>query len=271
MKLKVYSFTVGLIIIFNTLTAIAQPQTTNVTTDDCSSQLKEVQEKLTKAETKLKDWPNLERYREANSKLPVPTKNENRVVFMGDSITDMWDDPDKSDGFFPGKPYVNRGIGGQTTPQMLIRFRPDVIDLKPKAVVILAGTNDIAGHTGPATLESIQNNLSSMAELANAHGILVIMASLLPVSDYEKKADGTQIIQTTRRPPAQIVELNKWIKDYTNKNGYVYLDYYSAMVDNKGMLKDELSYDGLHADAKGYSVMAPLAEEAIKLALKKKR
>src|SRR5262245_33602148 len=164
------------------------------------------------AETKLNDWPALARYREDNKKVTTPARNEQRVVFMGDSITDSWDNPTNG-GFFPGKPYVNRGISGQTTPQMLIRFRRDVIELKPKVVVILAGTNDLAGNTGPTTLDAIQDNLTSMAELAAAHGIRVVFASLLPVSDYEMR-DGKPIIQTTRRPPAQINALNSWMKDY---------------------------------------------------------
>src|ERR687886_422144 len=204
----------------------------------------------------------------ANAKVAPPAKGEQRVVFMGDSITDGWDDP-RYGGFFPGKPYLDRGISGQTTPQMLIRFRPDVIALGPKAVVILAGTNDIAGNTGPMTLGAIEDNLASMAELAHANGVRVVLASLLPVSDYEKR-DGKPIIQTTRRPPEQIRALNEWMKRYAAANGATYLDYYSAMVDDKGFLRDELSEDGLHPNAKGYEVMAPLAERAIASALKKK-
>ena len=228
----------------------------------------EVKAQLARDEARLKDWPALSRYRDANAKLAPPAKGESRVVFMGDSITDGWDDP-RYGGFFPGKPYVDRGISGQTTPQMLVRFRPDVIALGPKAVVILAGTNDIAGNTGPMTLGAIEDNLASMAELARAHGIRVVLASLLPVSDYEKR-DGKPIIQTTRRPPEQIRALNEWMKRYAAENGATYLDYYSAMVDDKGFLRDELSEDGLHPNAKGYEVMAPLAERAIASALKKK-
>jgi lysophospholipase L1-like esterase len=188
---------------------------------------------------------------------------------MGDSITDNWNRPGFG-GFFPGKPYVDRGISGQTTPQMLVRFRPDVIALQPKVVVILAGTNDISGNTGPTTPEAIQGNLASMAELARAHGIHVVLASLTPVSDYEQKSDGTPINQTTRRPPAQISALNVWIKQYAAENGYTYLDYYNALVDDKGFLKAGLSGDGLHPNVKGYAVMAALAEAAINTALKKK-
>src|SRR5829696_4886169 len=192
---------------------------------DCT----ELKTRLDRAETKLNDWPAMARYREDNKKITSPARNEQRVVFMGDSITDSWDDP-RMGGFFPGKPYVNRGISGQTTPQMLIRFRADVIDLKPKVVVILAGTNDLAGNTGPTTPQAIEDNLASMAELADAHGIRVVLASVLPVSDYEIR-DGKPIVQTVRRPPAQILTLNKWIKDYAAAHQHVYLDYFSAMVD----------------------------------------
>jgi len=235
------------------------------TAPDCS----EMKTRLDRAETRLNDWPALARYREDNNKTVAPAKNEQRVVFMGDSITDSWDDP-RYGGFFPGKPYLNRGISGQTTPQMLIRFRRDVIELKPKLVVILAGTNDIAGNTGPTTLDAIADNLSSMAELATAHGIRVVFASLLPVSDYEMR-DGKPIVQTVRRPPAQILALNKWVKDYAATNHHGYLDYFSAMVDDKGFLKDELSNDGLHPNEQGYAVMAPLAEAAIATNLKRRK
>ena len=188
---------------------------------------------------------------------------------MGDSITDSWDDP-RYAGFFPGKPYINRGISGQTTPQMLIRFRRDVIELKPKVVVILAGTNDIAGNTGPTTLEAIQDNLASMAELATAHGIRVVFASVLPVSDYEIR-EGKQIVQTVRRPPEKILALNKWMKNYAATHHHGYLDYFTPMVDDKGFLKDELSNDGLHPNEQGYAVMAPLAETAIATSLKRRK
>lgn len=218
-------------------------------------------------ENRLRDWPALGRYRDDNAKVTSPDKNEKRVVFMGDSITDGWDDPQYG-GFFPGKPYVNRGIGGQTTPQMLVRFRPDVIALKPEIVVILAGTNDIAGNTGPMSLEQIQDNLASMTELARGHRIRVVLASVMPVSDYEMTEGGQPRNQTTRRPPEKIKALNEWIKKYAAANNLTYLDYYSAMVDDKGFLKDELSNDGLHPNEKGYQVMGPLAEAAIARALK---
>ena len=230
----------------------------------------EVKAQAARSDAKLKDWPALARYREANSKTVPPAKDEQSVVFMGDSITDSWDDP-KYGGFFPGKPYIDRGISGQTTPQMLIRFRPDVIALRPKAVVILAGTNDIAGNTGPMTLAAIEDNLTSMIELSHAHGIHVVLASLLPISDYEKNKDGQPIIRTKQRPPGQIKALNEWMKNYAATNHAIYLDYYSAMADDKGFLKEELSEDGLHPNQKGYDVMAPLAEKAIASALKRKR
>jgi lysophospholipase L1-like esterase len=215
------------------------------------------------------DWPNLARYDKDNKAAALPAKNEQRVVFMGDSITDSWDSPNNG-GFFPGKPYVNRGISGQTTPQMLIRFRRDVIELKPRVVVILAGTNDIAGNTGPTTLEAIEDNLKSMAQLATANNIRVVFASVLPVSDYELR-DGKPLNQTTRRPPDKILALNKWIQEYAKANRYGYLDYFSAMADDKGFLKDELSDDGLHPNAQGYVVMAPLVEAAIAATLKRRK
>ena len=181
-------------------------------------------------------------------------------MFMGDSITDAWGR--RYGSFFPGKPYVNRGISGQTTPQMLIRFRPDVIALKPTAVVILAGTNDIAGNTGPMTLEEIEGNLTSMAELAKANGIKVVLSSVMPVCDYIRP-------QTDRRPPEKIIALNEWIKSYAQRNGLVYLDYYSALLDENKMFKKELTYDGLHPNEAGYAVIAPLAQRAIDAALAK--
>ena len=255
------------ILVASAATLAAQPATPTPTpADPCA----EVTARATRAETRLKDWPALARYREDNTKITAPAKNEDRVVFMGDSITDSWDDP-KYGGFFPGKPYIDRGISGQTTPQMLIRFRPDVIALQPKVVVILAGTNDIAGNTGPMTLQAIEDNLSSMFDLAHANGIRVVFASLLPISDYEKNKDGQQIVRTKQRPPEQIASLNDWMKKYAANHGGIYLDYFSAMADDKGFLKEELSEDGLHPNQKGYDVMAPLAEKAIAAALKSRR
>lgn len=247
-------------------TASAQTSAASQSAADCS-ELPALKERANRAETRLKDWPQLGRYRDANSQLAPPAKNESRVVFTGDSITDGW----KLGEFFPGKPYVNRGISGQTTPQMLIRFRPDVIALHPKVVVILAGTNDLAGNTGPMTVAMIEDNLATIAELARAHGIRMVIASVLPVSDYGHNREGKPIKQTERRPPDQIKAINEWIKRYAAGNDHVYLDYFTAMVDEKGMLKQELSEDGLHPNAKGYAVMQTLAEQAISAALKKKR
>jgi lysophospholipase L1-like esterase len=249
--------------------AVAQAQQSSQGQSDCA-ELPALKNSLSRAQARLKDWPELSRYHEANQKLSPPTQNEARVVFMGDSITDIWGRPGLGE-FFPGKPYVNRGISGQTTPQMLIRFRPDVIHLSPKVVVILAGTNDLAGNTGPMTLDMIEDNLASMAELARAHGIRVVLASLLPVSDYGHGRNGEPVRQTERRKPDQIKALNEWLKKYSTDNDHTYLDYFTSMVDEVGMLKKELSDDGLHPNGKGYAIMQPLAEKAIAIALKKKR
>ena len=175
-----HAASVLLFLLVGSTVTLAQSQSS---APDCS-ELPALKQRADRAEARLKDWPQLARYHDANAKVAGPAKSEARVVFMGDSITDGWSNP-RFGGFFPGKPYVNRGISGQTTPQMLIRFRPDVIALQPKMVVILAGTNDLAGNTGPATLEAIEDNLASMAELARANDIRVVFASVLPVSDYE--------------------------------------------------------------------------------------
>jgi lysophospholipase L1-like esterase len=249
-------------------TAPPSQQTTSAAPADCS-ELPAITGRLARAQEQLMDWPDLARYRDADAKLPPPDKKEVRAVFMGDSITDFWVLP-ASGGFFPGKPYVDRGISGQTTPQMLIRFLPDVIELQPKVVVILAGTNDLAGNTGPMTLAETEGNLSIMDELAHANHIRVVLASLLPVSDYGHTREGQPLVQTKRRPPAQILELNTWMKQYASAHGDVYLDYFAAMVDDHGMLKQDLSDDGLHPNATGYAVMAPLAEQSIEAALKRK-
>jgi lysophospholipase L1-like esterase len=220
---------------------------------------------LMRNDVRLRDWANLARYRDANRTLPAPAPGDSRVVFMGDSITDGWTQP-RYGGFFPGKPYVDRGISGQTTPQMLIRFRPDVIDLKPKAVVILAGTNDIAANTGPMTDDDIQRNLESMADLAKAHGIKVILSSITPTGAYHVSPNG--VPQSTARPMARIKAINDWMKSYAAANGHVYLDYFTPMLDATGMMKAELTGDDLHPNAAGYAVMAPLAEAAIQKALR---
>jgi lysophospholipase L1-like esterase len=221
---------------------------------------------LVNNDVRRRDWPNLTRYREQNRALPAPAAGEARVVFMGDSITDAWPQP-RFGTFFVGKPYVGRGISGQTTPQMLVRFRPDVIDLKPKVVVILAGTNDIAGNTGPMSNEEIEANIASMAELATLHGIRVVLSSILPVSAYHVALNGTP--QTLLRPMSRIKALNEWMKAYAATEKHVYLDYWTtAMVDETGHMRTELSGDDLHPNAQGYAVMGPLAEAAIKLALR---
>jgi lysophospholipase L1-like esterase len=220
---------------------------------------------LGRNDARLRDWPNLARYREQNRALAAAGSVEGRVVFMGDSITDAWPQP-RYGTFFEGKPYVGRGISGQTTPQMLIRFRPDVVDLKPKVVVILAGTNDIAGNTGQMTDEEIAGNLKSMAEIAKANGIKVVLSSILPVSAYHTAPNG--IPQTQARPMTRIRALNDWMKKYAAAEKHTYLDYFSAMIDAQGLFKSELSGDDLHPNAAGYAVMGPLAEAAIREALR---
>jgi lysophospholipase L1-like esterase len=223
--------------------------------------LEDAQKVITQQWNRLQDWAQLKRYHDADTTVGPPAKGENRVVFLGDSITDGW----KLADYFPGKPYVNRGISGQTTPQMLIRFRPDVIDLQPKVVLLLAGTNDIASNTGPMTLEQIEENYASMADLARANGIRFVFASVTPVHD--KGARGPQ---TPRRNPEQIKELNTWLKKYCAEHKLVYLDYHSHMLGDDGMLRTDLAADGLHPNADGYKIMAPLAEAAIQQALKTK-
>jgi lysophospholipase L1-like esterase len=220
---------------------------------------------LMRNDARLADWPALGRYREANRALQAPSAGEQRVVFMGDSITDAWQQPRFS--FFPGKPYVDRGISGQTTPQMLVRFRRDVIELKPKAVVILAGTNDIAGNTGAMSDEDIEANLASMSELAHANNIKVVLSSITPVGGYHTAAP-RGVPQTTTRPMARIQKVNDWMKTYAGAHGDTYLDYFSAMTDQSGLMRAELTEDDLHPNAKGYEIMAPLAQAAIDKALK---
>lgn len=207
---------------------------------------------------KTNDWPELRRYRMENSKLQAPAAHEARVVFMGNSITDGWigTDPD----FFKGKPYLDRGIGGQTTPQMLIRFRQDVIDLQPKVVVILAGINDIAGNTGPSSLKMIEDNIASMAQLAKANAIKVVLCSVLPAASFPWRPEID--------PVQKIIDLNKWIKGFAEKNNFVYVNYYDAMVDERKGLPEKYSKDGVHPTKAGYAVMGPLAEKGIKKALR---
>jgi lysophospholipase L1-like esterase len=207
----------------------------------------------------MNDFGELSRYRAANATLSALAPGENRVVFFGDSITDAWPIAES----FPGKPYINRGIGGQTTPQMLVRFREDVINLQPRVVVILAGTNDIAGNTGPMTLDEIEANYASLAELASAHNVRVVFSSVLPVHNYTPESQEMY----AERSPEKILALNRWLKQYCGDRDLVYLDYFSAMVDDKGLLKKDLAVDGLHPNAAGYKIMAPLAEAAITTAL----
>lgn len=203
------------------------------------------------------DWANLKQFQGANNILEAPASDENRVVFMGNSITIGW--LNSRPEFFEGKPYVNRGISGQTTPQMLLRFRQDVIDLNPAVVVILAGTNDIAGNTGPSTLEMIADNIKSMAELAKANGIKVILSSTLPAYDYPWKPG--------MKPASKILELNKMIEKYAEAENHIYLDYFSKMVDERNGLPKKYAEDEVHPTVEGYMVMEPLVEEAISKAL----
>lgn len=229
----------------------------------------------------LQDWNQLGRYHEANQELKRLPADAGRVVFLGDSITDFW----KLDEYFPEKSYVNRGIGGQTTPQMLVRMYPDVIELQPRAMILLAGINDIASNTGPSTAEMIEQNIMAMTELAQHHGIKVILCSLLPVSDYpflkQQTADAPpprgpfpglgpfpRMKMTATHPPSDILKLNEWMKEYANRVNAVYADYFTALVDEKGWLKDPDSADGLHPNADGYKVMAPIAAAAIEKALR---
>lgn len=204
------------------------------------------------------DWANLNRYKEENLKIGLPADNENRVVFIGNSITQGWIEVDPN--FFAGKSYINRGISGQTTPQMLVRFRSDVVNLKPKVVVILAGTNDIAGNTGPSKLEMIEDNIASMVEIANANNIKVVLCSILPAYDYPWK--------TGLEPAQKIVDLNKWIKEYAVKNKIIYVDYFAPIADQRNGMKKAYSEDGVHPNLAGYKVMEPIVENAIAEALR---
>ncbi len=204
------------------------------------------------------DWPDLNRFRKQNKSLGLPAEGKQRIVFMGNSITEVW--PQHDPEYFANPSYVNRGISGQTTPQMLLRFRADVIDLKPKAVVILAGTNDIAGNTGPMTLEEIRDNIISMTELAKANDIAVIICSVLPAYDYHWKPG--------LEPNIKIPELNAMLKQYASKNAVIYLDYFTAMADDKNGLPKALAEDGVHPTKEGYMIMKELTEKAISNALK---
>lgn len=208
---------------------------------------------FTESKTIDEDFGNLARYRNSSLQLASLPRGENLVVFMGDSITDWWP---KRGNFFPGKKYVGRGIGGQTTPQMLLRFQQDVINLKPRVVVILAGTNDLNRETGN-DCATIEGNLQKMVALSRANNIKVVLATILPVCGKKIK----------NRPPAKISEINAWIKDFCDRTGVIYLDYYSAMVGSDGFMRQDLADDCLHPNALGYEIMAPLAEKAIQQAL----
>lgn len=254
MKRQLFLSATVLSLLFSTFAYAAQTPTQTVQpgAQQCPApppaQLTPKQQKL------LHDWPDLAHYHEANAAL-APQSEANRVVFMGDSITEGW----RLTEFFPGSPYINRGISGQTTPQMLVRFRPDVIALKPSVVVLLAGVNDIAGNTGPTTLEAIEDNLSSMVELAHANGIKVVLCSLLPAYDFPWHK-GLQ-------PAEKVMQLNEWIKSYAAAHQIVYVDYFTPMQDEVHGLKQELTYDGVHPTHAGYAVMQKLVEEGIKKAL----
>lgn len=229
-------------------------------TPDSRQTIEALERQLTAQRRLLNDWAGLTRYGSENTEIRPPAPGEERVVFLGDEITELWGRGDAK--FFPGRPYFNRGIKGQTTPQMLVRFRQDVISLKPKVVVILGGANDLAGISGPATEGTMAENFMSMTELAKMNGIRVVLASLTPVCDCFTRL-------TARRPPGKIIGMNGWLKDYAARSGSVYLDYYSAMVEDR-MMKKDLTSDGLLPNDAGYSVMAPLAEQAIARALDKK-
>jgi lysophospholipase L1-like esterase len=221
----------------------------------------ESEKQIAALQAKLMDWPGLDHYKFENAALTPPSTGERRVVFFGDSITDSWGRGPNTGSFFPGKPYVNRGISGQTTAQMVVRFRQDVVDLHPSAVVILAGTNDVAGNTGPMTPEMTQDNFRSMVEIARANGIKVILASILPAADFPWR--------TGLQPAPKIHALNDWLRSYCKREGIVYIDYYAPLADTDGGMKPGLSFDGVHPNAKGYAIMAPLAQAGIDQALAK--
>jgi lysophospholipase L1-like esterase len=249
MKIQLTNALSGLIVFGSLVAAQSAP--------DCASAVTALEQRLAAQRHLLVDWAGLIRYGSENTELPPPAPAEDRVVFLGDEITENWGRGGAR--FFPGKPYLNRGVKGQTTPQMLVRFRQDVIALKPRVVVILAGTNDLASVTGPITQGMMAENIMSMVELAKANGIRVVLASLTPVCDCYTK-------QTALRPQGKIIGINGWLKEYAAQSGAVYLDYYSAMADGRN-LKKELTGDGLLPNDAGYAVMAPLAERAVARAL----
>jgi len=251
MKILLIKILLGLLVVGCLGWAQAKP--------DCASALASLEQRLEAQRHLLSDWAGLTRYGSENTELLPPAPGADRVVFLGDEITEFWGRGQAK--FFPGKPYLNRGIKGQTTPQMLLRFRQDVIALKPKVVVILAGANDLASLTGPITQGMMAENVMSIVELAKVNGIRVVLASLTPVCDCFTK-------QTLLRPQGKIIGINSWLKEYARESGSVYLDYYSALADGRN-LKKELTGDGLLPNDAGYAVMAPLAEQAIARALGK--
>ena len=249
MKIWVVKILLGLVVLGCLVAAQSKP--------DCASMMAALERRLEAQRHLLSDWAGLIRYGSENTELPAPASRENRVVFLGDEITEFWGRGNTK--FFPGKPYLNRGISGQSTPQMLVRFRQDVIMLKPKVVVILGGSNDLAGLTGPITQGMMAENVMSMVELAKANGIRVVLASLTPVCDCFTK-------QTGLRPQGKIIGINGWLKEYAAESGSVYLDYYSALADGRNFRK-ELTTDGVLPNDAGYAVMAPLADQAVSQAL----
>jgi lysophospholipase L1-like esterase len=226
---------------------------------DSDARIQALEQQLKTAHHLLTDWAGLTRYGSEDAEIRPPAPGENRVVFLGDDITEMWKE---AGAFFPGKPYFNRGIERQTTPQMLVRFRQDVLSLKPKVVIIAGGSNDLAGFTGPQTEAMIGQNLASMTEIAKANKVRVVLASVTPVCDCYTN-------QTARRPQGKIIGLNASIRKYAAESGSIYLNYYSALAAGRDFKKD-LTSDGLHPNASGYQAMVPLAEQAISEALEQK-
>ncbi len=249
---KVFYFSALFILMFMSVCLNAQNKTTEPTNEQKEA-FKKAQE-----DQQHNDWANFGRYHADNLKIGMPLPGEKRVVFMGNSITDGWIRMDSD--FFKKNHFVDRGISGQTTPQMLVRFRPDVINLKATIVVILAGINDIAGNTGPSTLEMIEANLSSMVEIAQANGIQVVLSSVLPAFDFPWRPG--------LEPAGKVIKLNLWIKKYAEEKKCVYLDYFTPMADEKHALKADLTSDGVHPNLAGYKIMEPLAEQAIQIALR---
>ena len=247
-----------LIVMFIAVTSVQAQENANIPRQPPT---KEQIEAFRKAmdERMRNDWAYLARYRDENARIGDPAPREDRVVFYGNSITDYW--INVMPEFFTGKPYIDRGIGGQTTPQMLVRFRQDVINLKPKVVVILAGINDIAGATGPSTLEMIEDNIQSMVELAKTNNIKVVLSSVLPCDSI--------MIRPDLHPAESVMQLNAWLKGYAIRSKCIYLDYFQSLANNKNGMKKEYTYDGVHPNKAGYQVMAPLAEEAVRKALRK--